>query len=120
MQSFDLQAQELRDLNAALQAQSGDSNQTEWEVTNPRGSHAVAVGLDAPIEVHVRGPVGYYCAGMNQQATVHVHDSAGPGVAEISRSTCMEMRASPTAHRPLVSTYSPLSSMFSKTRAAPG
>ena len=82
MQSFDLQAQELRDLNAALQAQSDDSNQTEWEVTNPRGSHAVAVGLDAPIEVHVRGPVGYYCAGMNQQATVHVHDSAGPGVAE--------------------------------------
>lgn len=82
MQHYDLQAQGLRELNAALQAQSGDTNQTVWEVENPRGSHAVAVGLDAPVTVNVRGPVGYYCGGMNKQATVHVHGSAGPGVAE--------------------------------------
>ena len=30
----------------------------------------------------MRGPVGYYCAGMNKQATITVHGSAGPGVAE--------------------------------------
>ncbi|MGB1388782.1 MAG: protein GlxC [Paracoccaceae bacterium] len=82
MQSFNLQTQDLRDLNATLQAQADETNQTVWEVENPRGSHAVAVGLNAPIEVNVRGPVGYYCGGMNQQATVHIHDSAGPGVAE--------------------------------------
>ena len=82
MQSFNLQTQDLRDLNTTLQAQADETNKTVWEVENPRGSHAVAVGLNAPIEVNVRGPVGYYCGGMNQQATVHIHDSAGPGVAE--------------------------------------
>ena len=49
---------------------------------NPRGQHAVAVGLDAPISVEIDGHVGYYCAGMNKQATVIVNGNAGPGVAE--------------------------------------
>lgn len=82
MQSFDLEAEGLRKLNASLHAQKNDTNQTAWEVTNPKGSHAIAVGLDAPIEVTVLGSTGYYCGGMNKQATVHVKGSAGPGVAE--------------------------------------
>ncbi|MCQ0092122.1 GXGXG domain-containing protein [Roseovarius sp. M141] len=82
MQTFDLEAQGLRNLNAALQAQSKETNQTAWEVVNAKGSHAIAVGLDAPIEVTVKGSTGYYCAGMNKQATVRIHGSAGPGVAE--------------------------------------
>ncbi|MFX0546433.1 protein GlxC [Roseovarius sp. S1116L3] len=82
MQTFDLEAQGLRNLNAALQAQSQDTNQTAWEIVNAKGSHAIAVGLDAPIEVIVKGSTGYYCAGMNKQATIRVHGSAGPGVAE--------------------------------------
>ena len=82
MQTYDLEANGLRDLNAALHAQNTETNQTRWEVINPRGSHAIAVGIDAPIEVNVMGSTGYYCAGMNKLATVHVHGSAGPGVAE--------------------------------------
>ena len=82
MQVFDLEAEGLRALNATLQAQAGDTNQTHWEIVNPRGSHAIAVGLDAPIEVRIKGATGYYCAGMNKQATVHVHGSVGPGTAE--------------------------------------
>jgi glutamate synthase domain-containing protein 3 len=82
MQSFDLEAEGLRKLNSSLHAQSNDTNQTAWEIINPKGSHAIAVGLDAPIEVTVLGPTGYYCGGMNKQATVHVKGSAGPGVAE--------------------------------------
>lgn len=82
MQSFDLEAQGLRALNSALHAQSADTNQTVWDILNPKGAHAIAVGLDAPIEVNVKGSTGYYCGGMNKQATVHVHGSAGPGVAE--------------------------------------
>jgi methylamine---glutamate N-methyltransferase subunit B len=82
MQSYDLEAQGLRDLNAALHAQQDDTNQTAWEIVNPKGSHAIAVGLDAPIEVTVNGSTGYYCAGMNKQATIHIKGSAGPGVAE--------------------------------------
>ncbi|MGR3571554.1 GltB/FmdC/FwdC-like GXGXG domain-containing protein [Brevirhabdus sp.] len=82
MQTFDLEAQGLRELNSTLHAQRESSNQTAWEIVNPRGSHAIAVGLDAPIEVTVKGSTGYYCAGMNKQATVTVKGSAGPGVAE--------------------------------------
>lgn len=82
MQSFDLEAQGLRALNKTLHAQAEDTNQTVWEIINPKGSHAIAVGLDAPIEVNVNGSTGYYCGGMNKQATVHVHGSAGPGTGE--------------------------------------
>lgn len=82
MQTIDLATQSLRDLNATLQTQKDQTNATNWEILNPRGAHAIAVGLDAPIEVTVRGSTGYYCAGMNKQATIHVTGSAGPGVAE--------------------------------------
>lgn len=82
MQTIDLQADGLRELNSKLQAQSQNTNQTNWEVLNPKGSHAIAVGLDAPIEVTVKGSTGYYCGGMNKQATINIVGSAGPGVAE--------------------------------------
>lgn len=82
MQTIDLEAQSLRVLNSTLQAQNDDTNQTSWEIVNPKGSHAIAVGLDAPIEVTVKGSTGYYCGGMNKQATINVVGSAGPGVAE--------------------------------------
>lgn len=79
---FDLSKTTLRELNQALHDVADGSNETMWEVLNPKGSHAVAVGVDAPISVDVRGSVGYYCAGMNQQATITVHGSVGPGAAE--------------------------------------
>ncbi|MGY6548487.1 MAG: GltB/FmdC/FwdC-like GXGXG domain-containing protein [Roseinatronobacter sp.] len=85
MQSLDLATMPLREVNATLQAQtarSAQSNQTQWEILNPQGGHAIAVGLDAAIDVIVRGSTGYYCAGMNKQAHVTVAGSAGPGVAE--------------------------------------
>ncbi len=82
MQVVDLEAEGLRGLNKTLQAQQMATNQTAWEVVNARGAHAIAVGLDAPIEVTVRGSTGYYCAGMNKQAKITVDGSAGPGVAE--------------------------------------
>ena len=82
MQTYDIAADGLRGLNAALQGQAESTNETAWQVVNPRGSHALAVGLDAPIDVTVQGSTGYYCAGMNQQATVRVQGNVGPGVAE--------------------------------------
>ena len=82
MQTIDLQETGLRTLNATLHAQKAQTNQTVWEIENPRGAHALACGLDAPIEVIVKGSTGYYCAGMNKQAGVHIKGSAGPGVAE--------------------------------------
>ncbi len=82
MRKIDLATTTLRDLNQDLHRQADGTNETAWEIFNPRGQHAVAVGVDAPLTIDVRGPVGYYCAGMNKQATITVHGSAGPGVAE--------------------------------------
>lgn len=69
-------------MNATLHAQAETTNQTAWEIVNPKGAHAIACGLDAPIEVTVKGSTGYFCGGMNKQATINIHGSAGPGVAE--------------------------------------
>ena len=82
MPVIDLLETPLRELNAKLHSIAEGSNETAFEVVNPRGSHAVAVGIDQPVAVDVRGSVGYYCAGMNAGGTVTVHGSAGPGVAE--------------------------------------
>lgn len=82
MQTIDLSETGLREMNKTLHAQAANTNQTTWEIVNPKGAHAIACGLDAPIEVTVKGSTGYYCAGMNQQATVNIHGSAGPGTAE--------------------------------------
>jgi glutamate synthase domain-containing protein 3 len=82
MSVFDLSITPLRELNSALHNIPAGTNDTNFEVVNPRGSHSVAVGIDAPVTVDVRGSVGYYCAGMNDGGTITVHGSAGPGVAE--------------------------------------
>ncbi|HPE26275.1 protein GlxC [Albidovulum sp.] len=82
MPSFDLGAHGLRALNSTLHALKGQTNETQWDVVNPRGSHAIAAGVDALVDITVHGSTGYYCAGMNKQATIRIKGSAGPGVAE--------------------------------------
>jgi methylamine---glutamate N-methyltransferase subunit B len=82
MPVIDLLETPLRDLNSALHSIQPGANDLHFEVVNPGGKHSVAVGLDTPVSVDVRGSVGYYCGGMNSEATITVHGSAGPGVAE--------------------------------------
>ena len=82
MQTFDMAKRSLRELNQTLHALRGTTNQTAWEIVNTKGSHSIAVGVDAPVDITVHGTTGYYCAGMNKQATVRIKGNAGPGVAE--------------------------------------
>jgi methylamine---glutamate N-methyltransferase subunit B len=79
LESVDLAETALRELNRRLHAADVAPR---WQVAHPNGAHAVAVGLDAEIEVEIDGHVGYYCAGMNKRATVRVHGNAGVGLAE--------------------------------------
>jgi glutamate synthase domain-containing protein 3 len=101
---FDLAGAELRDLNATLQALPPDTNETAWTVLNPRGAHAVAVGVTAPVAVTIDGHVGYYCAGMNSGASITINGNAGTGVAENMMSGTVHVRgdasqsAGATAH----------------------
>jgi glutamate synthase domain-containing protein 3 len=78
---FDLEQCEVRHLNSALHDLPPDSD-GHWRVLNPKGRHAIAVGLDRGVTVEVEGHAGYYCAGMNKRATVIVHGNAGTGVGE--------------------------------------
>jgi glutamate synthase domain-containing protein 3 len=68
-------------------------------VLNPAGRHSIAVGIAAGHEVEIDGHVGYYCAGMNQLATVRVHGNCGVGVAEnmMSGTVIVEGSASQSA-----------------------
>jgi glutamate synthase domain-containing protein 3 len=101
--SFDLATIELRELNAALHALGQDAS-GHWRVLNPKGRHAIAAGINADITIEVQGHVGYYCAGMNQRATVIVDGNAGTGVAENMMSGRVHVRgdasqsAGATAH----------------------
>ena len=97
---IDLAQTPLRELNARLHAAAEEPDAPRrWRVSNPGGRHAIAVGLDAPFEVDVDGHVGYYCAGMNQQAVVRVHGNCGVGVAEnmMSGTVVVEGNASQSA-----------------------
>jgi len=80
--TVDLAETQLRELHAELHALAPETNRTLWHLVNPRGRHAVAVGLTAPISVTIEGHVGYYAAGMNARARVVINGNAGPGVAE--------------------------------------
>jgi glutamate synthase domain-containing protein 3 len=96
----DLASTSLRELNQRLHDVAGDDPAIRnWRVLNPNGMHAVACGINAPVEVEIMGHVGYYCAGMNQQALVRVHGNAGTGVAEniMSGSVVVEGNASQSA-----------------------
>lgn len=82
MQTIDLETQTVRSLNQALHDHIGSSDKTTWEVLNPRGAHAIAVGIDSPMDVTVKGNAGYFCGSMNKHADIHIKGSAGPGLGE--------------------------------------
>jgi glutamate synthase domain-containing protein 3 len=79
---FDLGVDTLRALNLFLHQHAAAEGISLVYVDNPDGAHSIACGLHAPLDVEINGPVGYYVAGMNQEATVTVHGNAGPGAAE--------------------------------------
>jgi len=89
---YDLDETPVRELNARLHAIREGDNAPRVAVRNPRGKHAVAAGLDAPITVTVHGHVGFYCAGMNKRARVTIDGHAGPGVAENMMSGTVRVR----------------------------
>ncbi|MBS0266716.1 MAG: protein glxC [Planctomycetes bacterium] len=80
---LDLAGLTVRELNQFLH-QELPSRGAGWhvDVLNPNGMHNLAVGLNASVDVDIRGHAGYFIAGMNQQARVTVHGNVGWSVAE--------------------------------------
>jgi glutamate synthase domain-containing protein 3 len=81
MKTYDLADQSVRELNQALHDLPTDSTE-EITVLNPDGAHAVACGIDAPVNVTVLGHTGYYSAGMHKAGRVIIEGNVGVGVAE--------------------------------------
>jgi glutamate synthase domain-containing protein 3 len=79
---FDLAHDSLRQVNLYLHKQAVGEGISAVRIHNPDGAHSIACGLDADLDVHIHGHVGYYVAGMNAHASVTVHGNAGPGAAE--------------------------------------
>jgi glutamate synthase domain-containing protein 3 len=79
---LDLSTTSVRDLNDYLHHRLLADGARVVEILNPNGMHNIAVGLDCPVEVHVRGNAGYFVGGMNKQAHIQVYGNVGWSVAE--------------------------------------
>jgi methylamine---glutamate N-methyltransferase subunit B len=90
--TLDLARTDLREVNRALQAYNGSGERVPVRILEPRGAHALACGLDAPLQVEILGHTGYYSAGMNKHAEITIHGNAGPGVAENIMSGLVRVR----------------------------
>jgi methylamine---glutamate N-methyltransferase subunit B len=75
----DLASETVRALNQRLH---DEPEPLRVRIANPGGRHSVAAGMKVAHALEIDGHVGYYCAGMNQLAGVHVHGNCGVGVAE--------------------------------------
>jgi len=82
MNELDLKALGVTGINQRLYKVPRDSNERHWVISNPMGQHAIACGLDGPLQVDIKGHVGFYCGGMNKEAEITIHGHAGVGVAE--------------------------------------
>lgn len=70
----------LRQVNVAIRAALAEGRPVAVAETGAR--HNLGVALLQPGQVTFDGSVGYYCAGMNDGATVRIGGSAGWGLAE--------------------------------------
>ncbi len=82
MESLDLEKLSVRQLNQYLHHEFPRKNLSRVEILNPNGFHNIAVGLDAPVTLDVRGHAGYFLGGMNRQAKIVVHGNVGWSVGE--------------------------------------
>jgi glutamate synthase domain-containing protein 3 len=66
--------QQIRKLSAA--------GATSIDLLNPQGRHNLAVGIEAPLTIHIHGPVGYYCGGLSDGIDLVVEGPCGWSVGE--------------------------------------
>lgn len=79
---FDLACTPLREVNQFLHKQAPGMPGLSVQIDNPDGAHAIASGLNTPINLVIEGHAGYYAASMNQGASVIINGSAGTGVGQ--------------------------------------
>jgi glutamate synthase domain-containing protein 3 len=90
--TIDLARWSVRELNQFLHQELPSSDVRRIEVLHPNGQHSLAVGVDWPVDIDIRGHAGYFIAGMNKQARVTVHGNVGWSVAENIMSGMVRVR----------------------------
>ena len=82
MIELDLKTLGVRGVNAKLHALPPGTNERDWVINDPLGQHAIACGLNEPLNITINGHVGFYCGGMNAQAEITIKGHAGVGIGE--------------------------------------
>src|SRR5258708_27437540 len=95
-QTVDLGKTSVRALNQRLHELNAEHDEERWRILNPRGAHAISCGLQVPVTVEIEGHTAYYCAGMNQKATVIVHGNFATGVAEHMMTGIVNVNGNPS------------------------
>ncbi|HEX9585899.1 MAG TPA: glutamate synthase-related protein [Gammaproteobacteria bacterium] len=80
MVAIDLAKVSVRDANERLRAFGAAGENVE--IINPDARHHIGVGLTDPIDVHVRGSAGYFCAGLTDSARFLVDRNVGWGLGD--------------------------------------
>lgn len=80
--TLDLSKLSVRELNHFLHHELARSGAKHVEILHPNGMHNLAVGVDADVEIDIRGHAGYFIGGMNKRARITIHGSVGWSVAE--------------------------------------
>jgi glutamate synthase domain-containing protein 3 len=106
IRQFDLSRSSVRELNQFLHHDLAEVQRVE--ILHPNGMHNLAVGIDADVDIDIRGHAGYFIGGMNKRARITVHGSVGWSVAENIMSGTVRVRgnasecAAATGHGGLV------------------
>lgn len=90
--TIDLARTSVRELNQFLHREMPKTAIKRVEILHPNGQHNLAVGVDWPVEIDIRGHAGYFIAGMNNQAHVTIHGNVGWSVAENIMSGSVRVR----------------------------
>jgi len=78
--TIDLAEIPVRDANELIR-KHGSAGE-DVTVVNPDARHHIGVGLTDPINVHVQGSAGYFCAGLTDQARFVVDNNVGWGLGD--------------------------------------
>jgi glutamate synthase domain-containing protein 2 len=80
MATIDLSVTPVREANELLRKYGADG--VDVEVLNPDARHHIGVGLTHPVNVHIRGSAGYFCAGLTDGPRFVVDNNVGWGVGD--------------------------------------
>jgi glutamate synthase domain-containing protein 2 len=78
--TIDLAETPVREANELIRRYGSEGE--DVTVVNPDARHHIGVGLTDPINVHVQGSAGYFCAGLTDRARFEVENNVGWGLGD--------------------------------------